>query len=590
MSVLEVPFDEIRDNLSVQGPAGEGPDIIVGAHDWLGELVSNGVVLPIDLGPDADLYSDVAIDAFTYEGQLYGVPYAIENIALIRNTDLVPEAPATFEELEEVALQLQADGTVEVPLAIQQDPADPYHNYPLFSGSGGYVFGLNDDGSYNPADVGIDSEGGLAAAQNFADWSASGLVNKDVSYDVMIDSFSSGNAPFAITGPWAVGDFEDVNFVVEPIPSIDGGTPNVFVGRPGLHDLVVHRERGPREDVPARLPQHRGTPARAVRSGWASAGHDLGVRAGRHRPDHRRLRPLRPAGHPAAGHPRDGSGVGQLEGRLQPDLHRHRPDRGVHRRRGRHQRSHRRRLMTDTATRGETGRRDATGSPRGGTSPEPPDSPPPDPPAPSAPLFTPSGPRYGASSGLIIKIVLLGVLNAVVIAALPRIFAAPDYPIAIASIAALITIDIVYLSRKRWAIPAKYLLPGTLFLLVFALYPILYTVWISTTNYGTGNNLTKDQAIERIEENSVGATADAIRYDLQIIAEGDPTGELAFLLTDVDGNVFFGTETTFEAVAPDALVEDGRRLTVDGYVALNTGASNDRAAEISAVHRRGTER
>ncbi len=234
VSVLEVPFDEIRDNLSVQGPAGEGPDIIVGAHDWLGELVSNGVVLPIDLGPDADLYSDVAIDAFTYDGQLYGVPYAIENIALIRNTDLVPDAPATFEELEEVALQLQADGTIEVPLAIQQDPADPYHNYPLFSGSGGYVFGLNDDGSYNPADVGIDSEGGLAAAQNFADWSASGLVNKDVSYDVMIDSFSSGTAPFAITGPWAVGDFEGVNFVVEPIPPIDGGTPNVFVGVQGF--------------------------------------------------------------------------------------------------------------------------------------------------------------------------------------------------------------------------------------------------------------------------------------------------------------------------------------------------------------------
>ena len=234
VSVLEVPFDEIRDNLSVQGPAGEGPDIVVGAHDWLGELVSNGVVLPIDLGPDADLYSDVAIDAFTYDGQLYGLPYTIENIALIRNADLVPEAPATFEELEETALALQADGTVDVPLAIQQDPADPYHNYPLFSGSGGYVFGLNDDGSYNPADVGIDSEGGLVAAQNFADWSASGLVNKDVSYDVMIDSFSSGTAPFAITGPWAVGDFEGVNFVVEPIPPIDGGTPNVFVGVQGF--------------------------------------------------------------------------------------------------------------------------------------------------------------------------------------------------------------------------------------------------------------------------------------------------------------------------------------------------------------------
>ena len=233
VAVLEVPFDEIRDNLSVQGPAGEGPDIVVGAHDWLGELVSNGVVLPVDLGPDADLYSDVAISAFSYDGQQYGLPYAIENIALIRNTDLVPEAPASFAELEEIALGLQADGTVDVPLAVQQDPADPYHNYPLFSGSGGYVFGLNDDGSYNPDDVGIDSEGGLVAAENFAAWSESGLVNKDVSYDVMIDSFSNGTAPFAITGPWAVGDFEGVNFVVEPIPPIDGGTPNVFVGVQG---------------------------------------------------------------------------------------------------------------------------------------------------------------------------------------------------------------------------------------------------------------------------------------------------------------------------------------------------------------------
>ena len=108
-------------------------------------------------------------------------------------------------------------------------------------------------------------------------------------------------------------------------------------------------------------------------------------------------------------------------------------------------------------------------------------------------------------------------------------------------------------------------------------------MWISTTNYGTGNNLTKDQAIERIEANSVGATADAIRYDLQILAQDDPGGDLAFLLTDADGNVFFGTAESFEPVAAADLVEDGRRLTVDGYVALNTGAANDRADEISSL-------
>lgn len=234
VQVVEVPYDEIRDNLSIQGPAGEGPDIIIGAHDWLGELVSNGVVEPIDLGPAAADYTDVAVQAFTYDGQVYGLPYAIENIALVRNADLVPEAPATFEELEATALALKADGTVDVPLAIQQGPADPYHNYPMFSALGGYVFGQDADGSYNADDLGIDSPGGLAAAQKFADWSAEGLISKDVTYDIMIDSFSSGKAPFAITGPWAISSFADVNFVVEPIPPVEGGTPAPFVGVQGF--------------------------------------------------------------------------------------------------------------------------------------------------------------------------------------------------------------------------------------------------------------------------------------------------------------------------------------------------------------------
>lgn len=236
VSVLEVPFDRIRDNLSTAGPAGEGPDIIIGAHDWLGKLVADGAVTPIELGDDAAAYSESAVQAFAYDGKQYGLPYAVENIALIRNTDLVPEAPATFEDLEATALALKADGTVDVPLAVQQGPADPYHNYPLFSGAGGYVFGQNPDGSYIPDDLGIDSDGGLAAAALFKKWSDEGLISKDVTYDIMIESFSSGKAPFAITGPWATTSFTDagVNFAVEPIPPINGGTPKVFIGVQGF--------------------------------------------------------------------------------------------------------------------------------------------------------------------------------------------------------------------------------------------------------------------------------------------------------------------------------------------------------------------
>jgi arabinogalactan oligomer / maltooligosaccharide transport system substrate-binding protein len=61
-----------------------------------------------------------------------------------------------------------------------------------------------------------------------------GFLNVDVTYDVMIDSFSTGRSPFAVTGPWAVGDFADVDYVVEPFPTVEGGTPAPFVGVQGF--------------------------------------------------------------------------------------------------------------------------------------------------------------------------------------------------------------------------------------------------------------------------------------------------------------------------------------------------------------------
>ncbi|MCP4965221.1 MAG: maltose ABC transporter substrate-binding protein [bacterium] len=235
VAVQELGFGDIRDRLVTAGPVGEGPDIIIGAHDWLGELVSSGVVSPLDLSAVAGDFSEASLQAFNYEGQTYGLPYAVENIALIRNTDLVPDAPATFEDLEATALALVADGTVEIPLALQENGnGDPFHNYPLFTALGGYVFGLNDDGSYNPEDLGIDSDGGLVAAQAFSDWADAGLIDVDITYDIMTESFGNGTAPFAITGPWAVPSFEGVNYVVEPIPSVDGGEPRPFIAVQGF--------------------------------------------------------------------------------------------------------------------------------------------------------------------------------------------------------------------------------------------------------------------------------------------------------------------------------------------------------------------
>ena len=233
ISVVALGFGDIRDQMKVAAPAGEGPDIIIGAHDWLGELVTNGLLAPIDLGDKADLFAPEAIQAFTYEGELYGMPYAIENIALFRNTDLVPDAPETWTEVIEIATELEDAGTVTQGYVLQQ--GDPYHFFPIQTAFGGYVFGQNSDGTYNPDDVGIDSEGSLAAAEWLDTMVKEGHLKEGVDGPTMVGLFESGQAAMIITGPWSLTQLRDsgVPYAISPIPDETGeGRP--FLGVQGF--------------------------------------------------------------------------------------------------------------------------------------------------------------------------------------------------------------------------------------------------------------------------------------------------------------------------------------------------------------------
>jgi maltose/maltodextrin transport system substrate-binding protein/arabinogalactan oligomer/maltooligosaccharide transport system substrate-binding protein len=231
--VQQLGFGDIRDQLKIAGPAGEGPDIVVGAHDWLGELVSNGLLSPLDLGDKAEFFDPVSLQAFTYEGALYGLPFQVEAIALYYNRDLVPEAPATWDELKAIAAALQADGLVDQGYVLQE--GDPYHTYPIFSGFGGYVFGRDDEGSYDPDDVGLDSAGGVLAAEELAAMVEAGLLRPDVDYPTMISLFAEGRAAMFITGPWALNDVRNsgINYGVALIPEM-AETPRPFVGVQGF--------------------------------------------------------------------------------------------------------------------------------------------------------------------------------------------------------------------------------------------------------------------------------------------------------------------------------------------------------------------
>ncbi|HML20274.1 MAG TPA: maltose ABC transporter substrate-binding protein [Aggregatilinea sp.] len=228
--VQQMAFGDIRDQLKTAGPAGEGPDILIGAHDWLGELVINGLLAPIDLGDKAEEFAPTALQAFTYDGELYGMPYGIENVAFFRNTDLVPDAPETWEEVGEIAAQLKEEGKAEYGYVIQI--ADTYHYNPLMTSFGGYIFGLDENNEYDPTDVGVDSEGSIAAATWIDGQIEAGLTPGEADWDTIHALFESGDAAMIITGPWALERIQasGVPYAISPIP--DGGKP--FLGVQGF--------------------------------------------------------------------------------------------------------------------------------------------------------------------------------------------------------------------------------------------------------------------------------------------------------------------------------------------------------------------
>lgn len=234
VTLVQKEFGEIRDQFVQQVPTGEGPDVAVGAHDWLGVLATNGVIAPVELGDRAGEFEQVAVDAWSYEGQTYGVPYAIENIALLRNTDMVAEAPTDFDDMI-------AKGTAagaEYPFLVGLDPeaADPYHLYPFQTSFGAPVFGTNADGSYNPDDLQIGNEGGLEFAAWLGEQGAAGVLNTNITGDLAKENFNSGKSPFFLTGPWNAPAAVEagLNIAVDPIPSAGGQDAQPFAGVQGF--------------------------------------------------------------------------------------------------------------------------------------------------------------------------------------------------------------------------------------------------------------------------------------------------------------------------------------------------------------------
>jgi arabinogalactan oligomer/maltooligosaccharide transport system substrate-binding protein len=237
---VEAISADIIPNFLTASEAGTAPDIVVWAHDVVGQLVANSAIDPVQMS-DTSGFDPLAVQGMTFDGQLYGVPYSVENIGLFINTDLVDACPATMEALVSTGEALVADGSTTEILALQSGQSgDAYHIYPLFSSGGGSFFELTAEGDPDPTKVSVDSAGSIAAGELIGSIgeTGSGALKTSIDNTNAIPLFFDKKAPFLVSGPWAVGDITTagVNYDICPIPPWEGQQPaGPFIGVNGFY-------------------------------------------------------------------------------------------------------------------------------------------------------------------------------------------------------------------------------------------------------------------------------------------------------------------------------------------------------------------
>jgi maltose-binding protein MalE len=223
----------IRDDFQVAAPVGEGPDIIVIAHDQAGTLVENALLAPVDLGGKSADFAPKALEACTFDGVLYCMPYATENMGFFYNTDLVATPPTTWDEVVTIGEALKAEGKVDFIMALS---GTTYDIYPLDTAFGGYIFGQDDSGNWDTQDLGLDSEGMIAATKWVGDNVAKGNLPSDTDWANNHALFETGKVPFIMAGPWALDRIREsaIPYAVTNFPSGPAGEGYPFAGTQGF--------------------------------------------------------------------------------------------------------------------------------------------------------------------------------------------------------------------------------------------------------------------------------------------------------------------------------------------------------------------
>ncbi len=224
---VETP-DDLTSEYDHYGYSSRAPDIVIWPHDRFGSWINEGHLRPIEPSEQVrEVIAPFAWQAVSVGEQVYGYPIALEVVSLLYNKDLVANPPSTLEEVKAEHRRLSARG-IET---ISWDYKNVYFSWPVFAGSGGYSFGLENQ-VYDLSDVGVATDGAISAVRGIKNLLDSGVLAKDADYGSMMGGFKAGKTAMIINGPWAWSEIRDagINVGIADVPTATGKPGKPFVG------------------------------------------------------------------------------------------------------------------------------------------------------------------------------------------------------------------------------------------------------------------------------------------------------------------------------------------------------------------------
>lgn len=204
---------------------GETPDVFIVVSDRIGEAASKGLIESLDyMSQEKDLYAEAAVNAFSLHGKIWAEPRSVESLVIFYNKDVMDYPFETFDEYVAYSNKVQKDGKYGLIAKLDNF----YFAYGIISGAGGYTFGINADGSFNPDDIGLNNEGavkGLEIIKDYANNHLPKVLLTDDGWGEIDNLFISGKAAAVISGPWSLDKYAQagVNYGLAPLPQISNG-------------------------------------------------------------------------------------------------------------------------------------------------------------------------------------------------------------------------------------------------------------------------------------------------------------------------------------------------------------------------------